>query len=738
MNVLLVGGQSFFVDQMINKLNKEGHRVFVISGSETPGKKYGRVYEQYDFACDSKVLHEVVESANPEAVIFLGAYDSNYWEKQGQRETVSYISGLMNLLTSLSMLDKPIRFLYLSGHQVYGGAGESMITEEQPPAPSTPWGRAIYQGELCCLEYGRSGDMDVRILRLDHVYGEPRGRRDLMEPFARMCREAAFSGRISADQNHSISLLHVKDAVQYVYVLLKAEACRHVHYNLSSGRLLGEAEIARAIAEGMKLKGEQLKGGNTFGDEAPEGDDACAKKTMLALDPTRFREEFGEKVFDDPMLTIPKVAAYIQKNLGRLYKKDKEEKKEGLWGHVVSLFRAAIPYLENTVMFIPFFMLNNRAVGSQYFARLDFYLLYVLLFAIVFGQQQATYSAILATAGFLFRQQYERSGFEVILDYNTYVWIAQIFILGLVVGYLKDRLQAMKGEHERELQYLSGHLENISSINAANAKIKNTLETQIINQNDSLGRLYEITSALERYAPDEVLFHAAEVIRDLFGGGDVAIYSVSNARYARLSASTSVRARGLGRSIEYRNMKGLYTEVCRGRVYVNRSMQKDYPMMANGIFAEDSLELIIMVWEIPMERMTLSQINMFRIIGYLVQNALLRANRYLKALDGERYRLGTRILEQDAFLTMVRTHRSAAERDLAEICILQLSLNGAPVEAASRSLRGMLRDTDYLGQLEDGELYILLSNTGAAQAGGIIDRIGRLGYGARICGDMEL
>ena len=44
------------------------------------------------------------------------------------------------------------------------------------------------------------------------------------------------------------------------------------------------------------------------------------------------------------------------------------------------LFSSVIPFLENLVCFIPFFMLNNRAVGSEYFQNIDFYLLYVLLF----------------------------------------------------------------------------------------------------------------------------------------------------------------------------------------------------------------------------------------------------------------------------------------------------------------------------------------------------------------------
>ena len=37
----------------------------------------------------------------------------------------------------------------------------------------------------------------------------------------------------------------------------------------------------------------------------------------------------------------------------------------------------------------PFFLLNNSLSRSKYFGRIDFYLIYVLLFAILYGQQQA-------------------------------------------------------------------------------------------------------------------------------------------------------------------------------------------------------------------------------------------------------------------------------------------------------------------------------------------------------------
>ena len=67
-------------------------------------------------------------------------------------------------------------------------------------------------------------------------------------------------------------------------------------------------------------------------------------------------------------------------------------------------FKAIIPFLENIICFIFFYRLNQYVAGSTYFSRLDFYLLYVLLFAIVHGQHQAIFSAALAMGGHFFSQ----------------------------------------------------------------------------------------------------------------------------------------------------------------------------------------------------------------------------------------------------------------------------------------------------------------------------------------------
>ena len=222
-------------------------------------------------------------------------------------------------------------------------------------------------------------------------------------------------------------------------------------------------------------------------------------------------------------------------------------------------------------------MMNNRTVGSEYFANLDPFLLYVLLFAIVYGQQQATFSAILAVAGYMFRQMYTRSGFEVLVDYNTYVWIAQLFILGLVVGYMRDQIRTMRLESQELEEHLSRQIADIRDINESNVRVKEIMEQQLIDHKDSIGKIYSITAGLEQRMPDEVIFYAVEMLEKLMQTEDVALYNVVNRDYARIFSASSDKARSLGNSIRYKEMTEIYDALTEQKVYINKNIGRALP-----------------------------------------------------------------------------------------------------------------------------------------------------------------
>ena len=212
------------------------------------------------------------------------------------------------------------------------------------------------------------------------------------------------------------------------------------------------------------------------------------------------------------------------------------------------------------------------------------------------------------------------------------------------------------------------------------------------------------------------------------GSKDVAIYSVANRSYARLFSATSQKARSLGNSINYVEMEEMYEELQEHKVFINKNMDERYPLMADAIYSEDNMQLILMVWGIPWERMTLGQANMLTVIGYLIQNAVLRANRYMSALEEQRYIEGTNILGQDAFRSLVKAYMNARNKELTECALLLIQTGDVSKEDAGQRLSKMIRQSDFLGELEDGNLYALLANTNEKSAEMVENRFREAGF----------
>lgn len=725
MNVLLIGGSGSLINNLIIKLNKEGHRVYLLTGTRYMKEPYQKVFERYNFTYDSSSLNEIFASINPDLTIFLGAYDTNFHWQDEEATSVKFSAGLMNLLMGYAMREHG-RFVYLSSDAVYGEHHPENIQEKDATSPVGLKGMVLAQGEEMCESYRRTRNLDIITLRLDHLYSIPKARKDVRDICCEMCLEALEKKTITIQEDNTFSLLYETDAVEFIYRVAASREHNSSVYNISSSAVITQRQLAELIREEM---GEDVQI-RTADEYTPQ--------MRIVLSHQMYESEFGNPFFCDVKNIVNKIVSQMKSN--RSVFLTGEEAKLPLLQRIMKksgwFVRAMIPFAENAIAFIPFFMLNNRAVGSAYFSKLDFYLLYVLLFAIVYGQQQATVSAVLAVAGYCFRQMYNRSGLEVILDTNTYVWIAQLFILGLAVGYMRDQIKKLREESQEEKEFLSQQLGDIQDINNSNVRVKDALETQLVNQNDSVGKIYSITSALDQYSPEEVLFYAAEMLGKLVRSKDVAIYTVSNRAYARLFSSTSKKARMLGNSIRYTEMGEMYETLTQRKVFINRQMDDRYPLMANALFDDqDEMQMLLMIWGISWESMTLGQANQLVVISALIQNAVLRANRYLSALENKRYVGDTQMLETEAFSTLVQAYLKAQSKGLTECTVLKVESDPKKHKETGGMLAGKLRQTDYIGTLSDGGLYALLPNTANEDAHYVIKRFADAGFDSNIVVD---
>lgn len=112
MIVLLIGGSSRFMDSVIDKMNKSGHQVYLLTGQKNKRSSYKRVFEKYNFEYDTDSIEDIFKSIQPELIIFMGAYDTNFDWSMARQESVRYSTALTNFLSAYSMTGKG-RFVYI-------------------------------------------------------------------------------------------------------------------------------------------------------------------------------------------------------------------------------------------------------------------------------------------------------------------------------------------------------------------------------------------------------------------------------------------------------------------------------------------------------------------------------------------------------------------------------------------------------------------------------------------------
>lgn len=463
------------------------------------------------------------------------------------------------------------------------------------------------------------------------------------------------------------------------------------------------------------------------------GVEALAGTVQALLSTERYSKEFGINRLADLREKTEETIAYMLKHKA-IFLAD-EEKEPGLLQIIANYLKElavlSVPYIENFICFLIVFFASSYLKNSQFFSRIDLFLLYVMLFSILYGQTQGIVSAFLSIFSLLIPTMSNGSLSDILMDYSTYVWIAQLFIVGLVIGYLKDKLWEQKDEAKEDHEYMTTQVDDIRDINSTNSRVKDTLETQLINQENSVTKIYEITSELNQYHSVDVLFRATEMICRIMGSHDVSVYILNpGSRYARLFTATSERARQYGKSFVYKEESGdMYESFLKKTPYVNRTWDPKYPSIANLVYEGDIDHFVIMVWNLPLEKLNQGQANLLKVICLLTKESVFRAQRYYEAIQHEQHVPDTDVLLREPFKNMVDTYDAAAARHLTDFMVLRVMQLPGGIKPTADRLREHIRPNDFLGLgLRDDAIYVLLSNTTSEEGEAVIKRLASYGF----------
>ena len=75
-------------ETLIDRLNKNGDRVYLLTGQRENTPLRQKVFEKYNYAYDDESVKDVFESVKPDITIFTGAWDSHFDWRRARQEAV--------------------------------------------------------------------------------------------------------------------------------------------------------------------------------------------------------------------------------------------------------------------------------------------------------------------------------------------------------------------------------------------------------------------------------------------------------------------------------------------------------------------------------------------------------------------------------------------------------------------------------------------------------------------------
>ena len=239
------------------------------------------------------------------------------------------------------------------------------------------------------------------------------------------------------------------------------------------------------------------------------------------------------------------------------------------------------------------------------FAKVDFFLFYIVLIAIRRGVGESILAVLLATGANLWMEMLQGVGFNnALTQYDFIIQFLFYFIIALSISYSFMRNRINLKEQMEQLKDLEEEYQRIIDVNKTNVEIKQAFEDRLINYDDSIGKIYNVVSQLDVLEVDKIMSSALKVVSQIMRVRDVSIYYAGTNGYFHFVGSTTkeVREQRAILLCDYKEMESVLNE---GEVFINREVGSNLPRMAAPIFSGNKLIYIIMLWNMDFEELNL-------------------------------------------------------------------------------------------------------------------------------------
>lgn len=727
--VLIVGSYGFFTNTLVQRLAKEGCETYMITGKNSKSK--GRSLPKhinYDFALDDSLIQNIIDSIAPDAMVFMGAQDTSFsWNNNA--DAAVYNAAVSNVLTCASNAGVK-HMVYLSSTDVYGMDYDTPITEKTKPSPTSIRGLTLLNGEGQCKIYNDNTNLKSVVLRLPVVYG-PQANAEETPNFMTNCFFYAKMGiPFECDLDLEYKTIFIGDAVDAVYRAIANTSIPKGTYNVEGNSYVSNREIVQIVEKITKSKLRVV-------DQKSAGK-GCTCNPVGSL----YEKASGYK----PIVTLEsgmeRTYKWVNSYFGamrEIFETKKKKKDNATWEEskkrMKNIAKGLLSYIESIALCALACLGTYLASEYTILSGIDFFVIYIIIMSVVYSVTHSYISIFLSSIMYVVMKMVVGLEFtEIIMDYSTLVRILFYFLVGILVGYSKDRLKLKNVELMEEKVAQQEELERIYDISERHIQIKKMFEERLINYDNSIAKVYSIVSQLDLLDPERIVSSALDVIMQIMGVNDVAIYVKSNEGLYRMAGCSSRRAQKMKNIInldEYDALEGVLLEE---RIFVNRKMDANLPSMVAPVFSEQNMIYMIMLFNMDFDKMTLYQENLFSVLSKIIASSFEKAYRYQNDTKDARYVPGTNILLAEVFTEIVKTKLRGAGTNIADFAVLKAPVDRAQLMEKGAQLAGILRDNDYIGMDEKNpnSLLLLLNNTSENDLPFVYKKIARIDLTAEV------
>ena len=677
----MTGNTTFVTQKWISTAFPQDHVLMTTNGGEAPDPKVQAVPLQ-----SKQLLQQLVQSYEFDRIVYFSEYLMPHGEQEGE------LDRLRRMLQANR--ERSIQLLYLAGP-------ESVLV------PSTGKSVLAQSAEMLCRHYAQNGSLQVKILHLPYLYGtETIGG---CEGFAALFAQAQ-AGRVRFDEQaqQPVYALCMEDLAELVARMFDRWTPELEEFTLPVATPL----LHRQLGEQLQkfCPGLQLEYGTDTLQRYP-ADDGVLR--------TRYGWFAHYSLADDlPGLWQNWQAAHTAR----------ETRAQRFWKTLRGKERLLI-LLEILAAWLGTEVLVRLTGVQAQFRMVDFRLLFVVLAGTVYGMNEGVLAAALAAVSLVVG--YVRQGTApILLFYEPSYWLAFLvyFLAGAVCGYAQLHNTETARFAREECALLQQRLQFVRQLYQDALEEKRALRRQILGRKDSYGKLYAVTRQLDVLQPQELCRRALQALEQVLENDTLAVYQVeSSGSFARLTAACPAFAARAPHTLTLADYRQVLQRIRQEGVWVNRGLQAELPMYAAALRQNDTVEMLVFLFEAGETQCTLYYQNLFRIFCGLAETALVRAKIYESATARERYLTGTRLLRKPYFAQRLAASCALQEDKMAQHLLLRVG--GAFQSSAQLWMR--LQDTirleDAAGVAADDSICLLLEQAPPADLPALTRRLAAKG-----------